>query len=141
VGFFESLPPESFHHRFFASGFPTSEFFDALCNSTNPRESLTLVVEEEATGRIIAVGSYFASGWDAAEVAFAVEEPSRRQGLASRLFRALAHHGIDHGFRKFWASMMLENTDMLDVFRRSGFQLNEQWTPDEVRAEFSILNP
>src|SRR5947208_8952755 len=60
AAFFHRLSPESRQHRFFSAGEPSTRFVESLCDSTNPREKLTLVVTRIAGGEstIIAAGSY-----------------------------------------------------------------------------------
>jgi GNAT superfamily N-acetyltransferase len=89
VDFFHRLSPESRQQRFFSACEPTKEFVCSLCDSSEPDKNLTLVVTRRTEGaeRVVAVGSYVASGEKSAEVAFAVEDRLQGLGLGTQLLR------------------------------------------------------
>src|SRR5919109_4336227 len=62
VAFFDRLSPESRQKRFFSLAAPRGEWLKALCDPSNPREQLSLVVIRSTGGipHIIATGSYLA---------------------------------------------------------------------------------
>src|SRR6266516_34322 len=74
VALFHRLSPESRQHRFFSLSEPTPEFVRSLCDSSNPRRQLTLVITRTSgkNDAIIAAGSYIARDDKSAEVAKAV---------------------------------------------------------------------
>ena len=59
VALFHRLSPESRQHRFFSLSEPTPEFVRSLCDSSNPRRQLTLVITRTSgkNDAIIAAGS------------------------------------------------------------------------------------
>ena len=57
-----------------------------------------------------------------AEVAFAVEPGFQGHGLGTLLLERLAAHATLHGFERFVATTLADNTAMLDVFRQSGYR-------------------
>ena len=82
---------------------------------------------------IVGMGSYVRSG-AAAEVAFAVEEDFQRRGIASRLLRELADIARAHGIERFEAEVLVQNTPMLNVFRRSGLPMRTKHEHGVVRV-------
>lgn len=133
--FIERLSPESRRHRFFATGAPPDELIASLCNSSDPRSQLTLIVTRVVEGarRIIATGSYLARDKTTAEVAMAVDDAFHRKGLGTLLLERLALLAIRHGFPSLWAITHADNWAMREVFRESGFELRE--TPESGKIE------
>ena len=88
--FFHELSPESRRQRFFTAGEPPDALIDRLCDSADRARSVTLVAvrRSTATTRLIAVGSYFATGAGVAEVAFAVDDRFHGKGLGDDAARA-----------------------------------------------------
>src|SRR5262245_58762454 len=121
--FVDRLSPESRRHRFFSESTPPVELIAALCNSSNPRSHLTLIVTRmlEETLHIVAAGSYWAKDEHTAEVAMAVDDGFHGKGLGTLLLERLALLAIRHGFTRLWAVTHAENLAMREVFRESGF--------------------
>lgn len=72
---------------------------------------------------ILAVGRYEGETATRAEVAFIVQDELQGNGLATELLEHLAVLARQNGFATFTAIMLPENTEMLDVFRASGYPL------------------
>jgi acyl-CoA synthetase (NDP forming)/RimJ/RimL family protein N-acetyltransferase len=123
--FFNELSPESRRLRFLAPSRPSTDLIDRLCDNSNPRDAVTLVVCRQDTDgtRFVGVGSYFATSDDRAEAAFAVDDRFHGKGIATALLEQLAQIAADNAFQSFDASVLGENTEMLDVFRDSGFEV------------------
>ncbi len=126
--FFHELSPESRRRRFFTLAEPTDTLIDRLSDSTDPARALTFlairVVDGEA--RPIAIGSYIAIDATTAEAAFAVDDRFHGKGLGTVLLERLATAAAAHGFRRFEATTLSENTAMLEVFRESGFEIRSR---------------
>src|SRR5262245_13596516 len=92
TAFFRRLSPEAHWRRFFSASLPRPEFFDTLCDNSNPRTALTLVVHriQEGEPRIVATGSCLAKSDKTAEVAFAVDDALHGKGLGTLLLERLA---------------------------------------------------
>jgi acetyl coenzyme A synthetase (ADP forming)-like protein len=136
--FFASLSPESRRRRFFSANLPTDDLLAAMADSANPKQSLTLLAwrtRQDKPG-IIAVGSYFATERNTAEVAFAVAEEFQGKGLGTLLLERLAVLAARNGFTRFCAMTHPENRAMREVFRESGFEVREAGTLD---VDFSIV--
>ena len=116
--FVDRLSPESKRHRFFSESAPPREIVTALCNSSDPRSQITLIVTRISEGalRIIAAGSYWAKDQHTAEVAMAVDDAFHGKGLGTLLLERLALLAIRHGFTRLWAVTHAENLAMREVF-------------------------
>jgi acetyl coenzyme A synthetase (ADP forming)-like protein len=138
--FFDRLSPESRRRRFFSLALPRPELVASLCDCSNPRTCLTLLVTRthQAETRIIATGSYLAHGEKSAEVAFAVEDAFHGKGLGSLLLERLALLAVRHGYTRFWAVTYADNRAMLDVFRESGFDIKEKAEGTEIEIDLSV---
>jgi acetyl coenzyme A synthetase (ADP forming)-like protein len=139
--FFERLSPESRQHRFFSCAAPSAELVRSLCDSSNPRVKLTLVITRTASGReaIIAAGSYLARDEKSAEVAMAVEDRFQGKGIGTHLLERLALLAARAGFTRFWAITHADNVGMIEVFRHSGFPLEERLESGYLELDFSVL--
>jgi acetate---CoA ligase (ADP-forming) len=143
LAFFAGLSQESRQKRFFSIATPRGEWVDALCNPSNPRQQLSLVVIRTSGGspHIIATGSYLAEKEhdNLAEVAFAVDDAFHGKGLGSLLLERLAQLAVNHGITHFWAVTHVDNRPMLEVFHRSGFTIQEKLDHGYVHLSFSVL--
>jgi acetate---CoA ligase (ADP-forming) len=143
VAFFNQLSPESRQKRFFSLASPRGEWIDTLCDPSNPRQQLSLIVIRTAGGapRIIATGSYLVEKTQEhlAEVAFAVDDAFHGKGLGSILLERLAQLAVNHEITHFWAVTHGDNRPMLEVFHRSGFKVRETFEHGYVHLSFSVL--
>ena len=139
--FVDRLSPESKRHRFFSESAPPREMVTALCNSSDPRSQITLIVTRISEGalRIIAAGSYWAKEQHTAEVAMAVDDAFHGKGLGTLLLERLALLAIRHGFTRLWAVTHAENLAMREVFRESGFTAQEAYEGDDMEVELSLI--
>jgi acetyl coenzyme A synthetase (ADP forming)-like protein len=138
--FFRHLSPESRYTRFFSMAEPDESLLDSFCNP-NPHIQLSLVVTRIVSGasRIIAVGTYVSTDSRNAEVAVAVDDTFHGKGLGTLLLERLALLAVRHGFAKFWATTNSSNLPMAEIFRNSGFPVNESREDSYLRFDFSIL--
>ena len=88
--------------------------------------------------RIIAVASYFGLTDTAAEVAFAVDDRFQGKGIGTLLLERLAARAADHGFQRFHATTLAENTAMREVFRDSGFEIRSRSAAGTVDVQLSL---
>ena len=139
--FVERLAPESKRHRFFSVASPQSEVIASLCDSADPCSKLTLVVTRIWDGalRIIAAGSYLARDKRTAEVAMVVDDAFHGKGLGTILLERLAMSAIQHGFIHLWAVTHLDNLAMREVFRESGFDIQESCEGGDIEVELSLI--
>lgn len=140
--FFEHLSVEWRQKRFFSLAVPRGAWLEAVCDASNPRRQLSLLVTRVVGGaaRVIAVGSYLADTdtADTAEVALAVDDACHGMGLGSLLLEHLALLASRHGLTRFWVVTHADNRPMLEVFHRSGFQVQEQLDHGDVHLGLSL---
>jgi acetate---CoA ligase (ADP-forming) len=139
--FFERLSPESRRRRFFSASVPNPELCTALCDDSNPRSALTLLVirAEGNESRVVATGSYLAIDSNTAEVAFAVDDALHGKGLGTLLLERLALLAVRNGFTRFRAVTHADNQAMRDVFRESGFGLEEKLERGELEVDLAVI--
>jgi acetyl coenzyme A synthetase (ADP forming)-like protein len=150
--FFHDLSPESRLRRFFTPSEPGDDILQRLSDAHDPGQGLTLIVDRyvaTADGgdpqhpthpevRPIATASYLAINERLAEVAFAVDDRFQGRGLGSMLLERLAVIAARHGFERFQASTLTENTPMLEVFRDSGFEIRSKTSAGCVDLQLSL---
>jgi acetyl coenzyme A synthetase (ADP forming)-like protein len=141
IVFFQGLSPESLRKRFFGAVRPQPEMVAPLCAPCDPKQGLTLVVTRTQGDqvRIVATGSYWAKDKKTAEVAFAVDDAFQGKGLGTLLLERLALLAVRHGFTRFWAVTHADNRAMRDVFRESGFAVEETWERGEIEIDLSVV--
>jgi acetyl coenzyme A synthetase (ADP forming)-like protein len=140
--FFSALSGVSKLHRFFSFAGPNDKLIEFFCDSSNPRKQLSLVVirHMDQSPRIIASGSYVAHDETTAEIALAVDDECQGKGLGTLLLERLALLAVNNGFLRFWAITSAENSQMLNVFRDSGFECRTKPEGQFVEVNLAV-NP
>ncbi len=91
------------------------------------------VVAVAGDGRtILAHGLYVRDGAAGAEVAFAVADALRGEGIATTMLAHLADAARSVGIERFVADVLPANHRMVDVFRASGFEVTVSADPDAL---------
>jgi GNAT superfamily N-acetyltransferase len=139
-GFFHELSPESRHQRFFGSGEPSDAGIDRFCDSSDPKQAVTLLACRglPAAVQVIGTASYFALTDTVAEAAFAVADRFHGQGVGTALLGRLAVIASMHGFRSFQATTLADNHAILEVFRNSGFRIRSKSSEGCVDVQLSL---
>ena len=83
-------------------------------------------------------GGVAADGQRFAEVAFTIEEDYQGQGLATRLFRALATIARRHGITRFTADVLARNAAMLAVFAHTGLPMKRERENGVIHLEMEL---
>ncbi len=138
--FFERLSPESRWLRFFSLAKPDPKLILSMCNPTDPAAQTTLVVTRVVGGelQIIAVATYWGQKDKTAEVGLAVDDLFQGKGIGTLLLERLALLAVRNGFLQFTATTHASNHPMLEVFRRSGFPIQEEREGSYVLLKFSV---
>src|SRR6185436_7551797 len=138
--FIDRLSPASRRHRFFSETAPPADTIAALCDSSNPSKQITFMVTRTIAGqpRIIASGSYWARTIDEAEMAMAVDDDFHGNGLGTILLERLAIQAIHRGFAKLWAVTHTDNLAMREVFRESGYPVQETYASGDMQVWLSL---
>ncbi len=140
--FFEHLSPEATHQRFFSASSASPALIAALCDDSNPHSTLTLLVTRRlpyGEPYIVATGSYIAKDDRTAEVAFAVDDALQGHGLGTLLLERLALLAAKNGLTRFWAVLHADNRAMHDVFRQSGFAVDENLVTGNIEINLSVV--
>jgi acyl-CoA synthetase (NDP forming)/RimJ/RimL family protein N-acetyltransferase len=94
---------------------------------------------------IIAVGRYegLPGGADpdhptSAEVAFVARDEHQGRGLGSILLEHLAAAARENGLQRFEAEVLVENQQMVRVFRQAGYQVSRAFAEGVLHLEFDI---
>lgn len=140
ANFFKALSPESRRRRFFSESKPGMDMIESLCDASNPRQQMTLLVSRVTDGadRIIATGSYIAHDEKTAEFAVAVDDAFQGKGIGGLILERLSVLAVSHGFIHFLAITNPNNQAMLETFRNSGFELKEQFKDGMVQIDMAV---
>ncbi|MFO0765933.1 MAG: GNAT family N-acetyltransferase [Nitrospiraceae bacterium] len=138
--FVSQLSPESRRHRFFSENAPPPDTLRPLCESSHPDQRMTLLALREQDGalQIVGAGSYFMRDRTTAEVAFAVADSLRGQGLGTILLERMALLALRHGFTRLWAVTHADNLAMREVFDESGFSVHEHIEGGDIEVDLSL---
>ena len=74
----------------------------------------------------------------AAELAFAVDDDFQSLGVGTILFERIVTIARDQGILNLEADVLLDNENMLDIFRHSGLELNTTTSKGVIHVEFSL---
>ncbi|MDT7615522.1 MAG: hypothetical protein QOF00_2969 [Pseudonocardiales bacterium] len=77
-------------------------------------------------------------GPDSAEVAFVARDEHQGRGLGSILLEHLAAAARENGLRRFEAEVLVENHQMVRVFRQAGYQVSRAFSEGVLHLEFDI---
>lgn len=119
--FFYSLQEKTIYLRFF---YKMRNFTHAVVQkqwaSLDYRHNISIIglLQKGGHKEIIAIGSYAKEDDQQAEVAFVVREDCQGKGIASYLLGVLESIARQNGFVRFTASVLRENTSMLNVFKK-----------------------
>jgi len=141
---FRNLEAESIYTRFFhhKKSLTDQELKAATEVDFENEVALVVTILKEESETIIGAGRYAA--FDAAdaqrnaEVAFAVEEDYRGQGIAGMLLRHLAAIARQKGVSHFEADVLPGNKSMLGVFSRSGLPMKQTTSDGTGHVSLSL---
>ncbi len=138
--FFHELSPESRRRRFFAIAEPSDALIARLCDASRPANAMTLLCLRQVGTEVrpIAIGSYIGEGGHAEEVAFAVADAFQGKGLGTVLLERLAAMAAANGIRRFDATTLPENAQMLEVFYESGFEIRSKTEAGTIAVQLSL---
>ncbi len=127
LGLFHRMSPRTIHQRFhqFLTDMPGEEAWRFCTVDYDSTFALVATLGEEAEEKIIAVAHYVRlPRGDAAELAVAVEDAYQGRGIGTNLLEQIASIARGKGIRRFEAEVLVENEQMMDVMRNSGFRLD-----------------
>jgi len=120
---------------------PGPDMLARLALESDYRTASTFVVTRTSTdgSRIVASGSYIAREARTAEVVLATADEFRGNGLGTLLLERLALLAVRNGFTRFWAITSSDSTQMLEVFRESGFEVQNHPGRDGIEIDLTIV--
>lgn len=138
--FFRSLSPVSRRQRFLSAGEPPDDVIGRMCSSTDAAQGLTLLALRSVDGqeRLLGVTSYIRINELIAEVAFAVDDQFGHLGIATGLLERMTALAVDAGFKRFQATTLADNVDMLKVFHDSGFTIRSKSEGNCIEVELAL---
>jgi acetyl coenzyme A synthetase (ADP forming)-like protein len=131
LAFLTGLAPESLAFRFFSGGVDLRSVAHRVAD-VDYAERYGVVAVTGDGDTILAHGMYARSGPATAEVAFAVADALRGEGIATTMLAHLAHAARAAGIECFVADVLPQNHRMVDVFRESGFEVAIRAEPDAL---------
>ncbi|MBI2766967.1 MAG: GNAT family N-acetyltransferase [Chloroflexi bacterium] len=144
IAFAERLSPRTIRLRFFTSvpraklaTSPVTAFVRQLAN-VDFVEQAAYVAAFPGEDEIRAVGRYHRDSATSAEVAFLVEDDLQGMGLGTELLHHLAVHARTVGITTFRAYVLIENREMLDMLRASGYPMTAVIEGNVERVTLSI---
>jgi RimJ/RimL family protein N-acetyltransferase len=131
---------ESLFRRFFAlkRSFTEKEIEFFVNIDFIAHVALVAVVEEEGRPMLVGGGRYMVVQPGKAELAFAIVDQYQGQGIGARLMHHLAAIARICGVRELIAEVLPDNTPMLKVFEKSGFDLSTKREPGVVHVALQL---
>ena len=140
LDFYRALSSQSLHRRFHGLPNLRPQLVESLLDPDwAERGALLGALSDEDGERIVAIGNYVRLRDPAlAESAFAVADAEQGRGIGTRLLERLAARAATVGIERFVAEVLAENSSMLGVFERAGFELKRELAGGVVEVEFPI---
>ena len=125
LAFVDRSSPETLYRRFFAPkrNFSEREIEFFLNVDFVNHVALAAVLSEGGREEIVGGARYIVSQPRGAEVAFAVDDPHQKLGIATHLIAHLIAIARSAGLEQFVAEVLPENVPMLKVFERCGLAM------------------
>ena len=141
---FHRLTGKSIYFRFFSGKRKLTKkelkYFTEIDFEHHVAIVATIVSENQE--EIIGVGRYVEleekSKEKVAEVAFAIDDEHQHLGMGTILFEHLVTIAQNNGISKLVSDILLENKNMLEIFKHSGFKLHETIEHGVIHIEFGI---
>ena len=132
AAFYDRLSKDSAYQRFFSV---------SRARPPAPADpSSRFVLLAEIRNEVVAVAEYvlLESDPSRAEVAFAISDLLQGRGVATRLLELLAERARTDGVETFVAQVLGTNRGMMNVFRDSGFEVEQRLRDDVYEVSFSL---
>lgn len=116
------------------------EFAERLAN-VDYEQRFAFVVSEPDDDIIYGVGRFEAESKKSGEVAFVVEDSMQGIGLGPLLLDRVVSHARKLGYQRLTASVLAENSAMLNVFRESAYHAEFHAQSDLTFVKMDISEP
>jgi GNAT superfamily N-acetyltransferase len=141
---FHRLKGKSIYFRFFSAKKELTEKELKFYTEVDFEHHVAIVstIKSDEKENIIGVGRYIElTGNDTervAEMAFAVDDEHQNLGVGTILFEYIVTIAQQNGISSLVADVLLENRNMLDIFKHSGFKLNKTTRSGVMHIQLSI---
>ena len=137
------LSSEALYRRFFAPkrSFSEREIEFFLNVDFTNHVALVAVLAESGQQMIVGGARYVVSSPGCAEVAFAIDDPHQRLGIATHLINHLIRIARAAGLEMFVAEVLPENLPMLKVFERCGLAMTTRSERGVVHVTLALSQP
>jgi GNAT superfamily N-acetyltransferase len=141
---FHRLRGKSIYFRFFSAkkGLTDKELKFYTEVDFEHHVAIVSTIKSDGKEKILGVGRYIEiSDNDTeriAEVAFAVDDEHQNLGIGTILFEYLVSIAQNNGITSLESDVLLENRNMLDIFKHSGFKLNKATRSGVTHIQFNI---
>jgi GNAT superfamily N-acetyltransferase len=136
---FERLGPQSRYQRFLVPMDQLTEAVVEYLTQVDHHDHEAIVALDDATGEGVGVARFvrLTDRHDTAEAAVTVVDDWQGRGVGTLLLDRLADRARSEGIARFWAVLLAENRNMLDLLERLGpvRMLDRQLGTVEVEAE------
>jgi RimJ/RimL family protein N-acetyltransferase len=131
---------ETLYRRFFAPkrGFSEREIEFFLNVDFISHVALAAVLSEGGRQVIVGGARYIVSQPGCAEVAFAIDDPHQKLGIATHLISHLIEIARAAGLEEFVAEVLPENVPMLKVFERCGLAMTTRRERGVVHVKLAL---
>ena len=131
---------ETLRRRFFApkQSFSEREIEFFLTVDFVDHVALAAVLSEGGQQAIVGGARYVVVQPGSAEVAFAIDDPHQKLGIATHLISHLIGIARGAGLREFVAEVLTENLPMLKVFERCGLAMTTRRERDVVHVTLAL---
>jgi acetyltransferase len=141
IALHRNLSEQSVYHRYFSAlsfNYRTAHSrLTRICCIDYDRE-IAIVAERPDSGEIVAVARFIKIDNKSAEFAIVVSDPFQGAGLGSELLKCLLDVARSEGLDRIHSFVLRENTGMLRLCRRFGFQSREADDPELVFVELDL---
>ena len=140
IRFFGGLSERSLYLRFHGRPTIDERLVDPVLDPDwAERGALIGSVVDSGEDRVVALANYVRlRDPSTAEVAFAVADAYQARGIGTRLVEQLAARAASHGIERFVGEVMADNSAMIGVFERVGFEVARTLSGGEVEMTFPI---
>jgi RimJ/RimL family protein N-acetyltransferase len=131
---------ETLYRRFFAPkrSFSEREIEFFLNVDFISHVALTAVLSEGGRQVIVGGARYIVSQPGCAEIAFAIDDPHQKLGIATHLISHLIEIARAAGLKEFVAEVLPENVPMLKVFERCGLAMTTRRERGVVHVNLAL---
>ncbi|HEX2886490.1 GNAT family N-acetyltransferase [Vineibacter terrae] len=131
---------ETLYRRFFAPKrtFSEDEIEYFLNVDFNSHVALVAVLSDGGRELIVGGGRYVVSQPGRAEIAFAIDDPHQKLGIATHLITHLIKIARAAALEEFYAEVLPENVAMLKVFERCGLAMTTRRKGGTVHVTLAL---